>query len=321
MGAVHHQPPDHAAQTLAPALRAETAIRLHDITVAYRGHPAVHHLSGHFSTGSLTAVVGPNGAGKSSLLAAIMGQLPLAQGRVEWQAGLQGHIAWLPQRADIDRSFPISVPDLVGLGHWRQLGSLRGLRAPHKAAVQQAMAAVGLVGFEQRLIGEISTGQFQRALFARVLVQDAPVILLDEPFAGIDARTTADLLALVQQWHVQQRTVIAVLHDIEQVRAHFHQTLLLARRCVAWGDTSWVTDSAHLTLARQMAEAWDESAPACEVGHGGGGAAHSSGLGPALHDGHAAHGFGGDHAHHDHLHGPSTTPQRPDAPPVHRAAA
>ncbi len=303
------QRPDNAAALTATRSAAGTgnaAITLHDVTVAYRGHPAVHHVSGQFNTGSLTAVVGPNGAGKSSLLAAIMGHLPLAQGRVELLDRLQGHIAWLPQRSEIDRSFPISVQDLVGLGHWRQLGSLRALGAPHKQAVVQALAAVGLVGFERRVISELSTGQFQRALFARVLLQDAPVILLDEPFNAIDARTTADLLDLVQRWHKQGRTVIAVLHDIEQVRTHFPQTLLLARRCVAWGPTATALDAHNLFLARQMAEAWDESAPACHVADEG----HAHGVTPlrplpALRAANAlgAHDHHG-HDHHHHHHGP-----------------
>ena len=101
-------------------------------------------------------------------------------------------------------------------------------------------------------------------LFARVLLQDAPVILLDEPFNAIDARTTADLLAVVARWHAESRTVIAVLHDLEQVRRHFDRTLLMARRCVAWGPTAQVLHADHLFRARQMAEAWDDDAALCE---------------------------------------------------------
>ena len=287
---LHPRRPPHPA----PA----AAITLRDVTVAYRGHPAVHHVSGRFVPGSLTAVVGPNGAGKSSLLAAIMGQLPLAQGHVDLPPGLKGRIAWLPQHHEVDRSFPISVQDLVALGHWRHLGSLRGLGASHKQAVQQALAAVGLVGFEKRVISELSAGQFQRALFARVLLQDAPVILLDEPFNAIDARTTADLLTLVHRWHEQSRTVIAVLHDMDQVRQHFDQTLLLARRCVAWGPTAQVLDAQHLFMARQMAEAWDESAPSCTVAD-------------ARADGDHGHNHDRGHSHAHPHHG-----QHPHAAPV-----
>ena len=290
-------------------MKHAAAITLRDVTVAYRGHPAVHHVSGHFVPGSLTAVVGPNGAGKSSLLAAVMGQLPLAQGQVDVPAALQGRIAWLPQHHEVDRSFPISVHDLVALGHWRQLGSLRGLGATHKKAVQDALSAVGLVGFDKRVISELSAGQFQRALFARVLLQDAPVILLDEPFNAIDTRTTADLLAVVHRWHQQQRTVIAVLHDMDQVRQHFDQTLLLARRCVAWGPTAQVLDAHNLFTARQMAEAWDESAPSCTAEGDAGHVHDASHDHPQVHTDEHAHGRAQDRAQdHTHVHAHAHTP-------------
>jgi zinc/manganese transport system ATP-binding protein len=127
-----------------------------------------------------------------------------------------------------------------------------------------ALATVGLEGFETRHIGALSAGQFQRVLFARLLLQDARVILLDEPFTAIDARTTRDLLDIVARWHGDGRTVIAVLHDFEQVRAHFPQTLLLARRLIGWGPTHQVLSSANLLQARAMAERWDEDAQTCE---------------------------------------------------------
>ena len=239
------------------------AIRLNNLTVAYRGHPAVHHLSGEFAPGSLTAIVGPNGAGKTSLLAAIMGRIRPAEGKVSFDGASRDHVAWLPQQAEIDRSFPIRVFDLVALGHWGRLGCFRGIAARQRDAVGNALDAVGLGGFQRRSIAELSAGQFQRVLFARVLLQDAPVILLDEPFNAIDARTTADLLAVVARWHAEARTVIAVLHDLEQVRLHFDRTLLMARRCVAWGPTAEVLHAENLFRARQMAEAWDEDAPVC----------------------------------------------------------
>lgn len=240
------------------------SIALHNLTVAYRGHPAVHHLSGEFAAGSLTAVVGPNGAGKTSLLAAIMGELQPTEGELHVAADLRGRIAWLPQQAAIDRSFPVRVFDLVALGHWGRVGSFRALNNVQSEQVLNALQAVGLGGFERRSIGDLSAGQFQRVLFARVLLQDAPVILLDEPFNAIDARTTADLLAVVARWHAEARTVIAVLHDLEQVRENFDRTLLLARRAVAWGPTAEVLHAENLFRARQMAESWDDDAPACK---------------------------------------------------------
>ena len=154
--------------------------------------------------------------------------------------------------------------DVVLLGHWARLGAWRGAGALHRQQALDALGAVGLGGFGARSIGELSAGQFQRVLFARVLLQDAPVILLDEPFNAIDARTTADLLGVVRRWHGEARTVVAVLHDIDQVRAHFPRTLLLAREAIAWGPTAEALSPANLLRARCMAEAWDDDAPLCD---------------------------------------------------------
>jgi zinc/manganese transport system ATP-binding protein len=236
-------------------------VRIHDLTVAYRGHPAVHHVSGEFAPGSMTAVVGPNGAGKSSLLAALGGALRAHQGRIERDPAQR--VAYLPQASELDRSFPVRVHELVATGLWARTGSFGAVRPADHQRVDEALAAVGLPGFERRWVGELSAGQAQRVLFARVLVQDAGLILLDEPFNAIDARTTADLLVLLHRWHRESRTVIAVLHDLDQVRAHFDQALLLAREPIAWGPTAQVLSAEHLFTARRMAEAWDDAAAPC----------------------------------------------------------
>ena len=239
------------------------AVTLRDLTVSYRGHPAVHHLSGTFAAGMLTAVVGPNGAGKSTLLGALGGTIRDFEGRIE--RDLSQRVAYLPQASALDRTFPVRVHEVVAMGLWSRIGSFGGLRPEDRSGVDQALAAVSLSGFGQRWLGELSAGQAQRVLFARVLMQDAGLILLDEPFNAIDARTTADLLALLHRWKQEARTVIAVLHDLEQVREHFEQVLLLARERVAWGPTAEVLKAEHLFKARQMAEGWDEAAPRCEV--------------------------------------------------------
>lgn len=241
----------------------QPAVRLDNLTVCYDRHPAVHHLSGAFPDGSLTAIVGPNGAGKSTLLKAIMGMLPTATGRIDHVALARADIAYLPQQAQIDRQFPITVLDVVLLGHWRRVGTLGPVTAALREQAGAALAAVGLADFGRRLIHSLSAGQFQRVLFARMLLQEARLILLDEPFTAIDARTTADLLDVVRAWHAERRTVIAVLHDLEQVRAHFPETLLLARAGIAWGQTAEVLTPGNLHRARQMAEDWDDSALLC----------------------------------------------------------
>jgi zinc/manganese transport system ATP-binding protein len=230
-------------------------LAVEDLTVAYDRQPAVHHLSGRFEPGSLTAIVGPNGAGKSTLLKALVGLLPASQGRVIRPAD-RAALAYLPQQVEIDRSFPITVADAVSLGLWRDIGAFGAIGAAGRARVTAALAAVGLAERARQGIGALSAGQLQRALFARLLLQDAPVILLDEPFAAIDEATTRDLLALLSGWHEEGRTVVAVLHELDEVRAHFPQTLLLAREPVAWGPTPEVLTEARLQRARQLAGAW-----------------------------------------------------------------
>jgi zinc/manganese transport system ATP-binding protein len=235
-----------------------------DVTLGYDRHPAVHHLTGEVATGALLAVVGPNGAGKSTLFRGIVGLLKPLAGSIA-TCGLDARaIAYLPQLADIDRSFPISLIDFVSTGLWRSIGIFGGINKAARQRIAQAIAAVGLTGFENRGIGTLSGGQMQRLLFARVLLQDARVIVLDEPFNAMDTKTSADLLRLVGHWHAEGRTVLAALHDMEMVRAHFPQTLLLAREPVAWGATSEVLTSENQLAARRMCEAFDDAAGTCQ---------------------------------------------------------
>ena len=235
-----------------------SGVTLHDVTITHGRRPAVHHVSGRFEPGSLTAIMGPNGAGKTTLLRAIAGLHGLAEGRVE----LASDVALLPQGTVLDRSFPLNCVEVVALGQARAAGAFRPIPV---ARAEQALAAVGLGGFEGRPVGTLSAGQFQRVLFARLMVQDAPVLLLDEPFNAVDTRTEADLLAVVQAWHRAGRTVIAVLHDIELVRAMFPTTLLLARHAVAWGPTAEVVRPDILLQARLTAEAWADDAAPCRA--------------------------------------------------------
>jgi len=239
------------------------ALRFHDLTLGYERHPAVHHLDGAVEAGALVAVVGPNGAGKSTLFKGIVGVLKPFAGRIE-RAGLNPQdIAYLPQVAEIDRSFPINVYDMVAMGLWRRAGLFGGIDAKARASIERALAAVGLTGFEDRAIATLSGGQMQRMLFARLLLQDARVIVLDEPFNAVDTKTSVDLFDLVQRWHGERRTVLTAMHDIDFVRAHFPETLLLARSPVAWGRTSTVLTPENLLAARRMCEAFDEQAAEC----------------------------------------------------------
>lgn len=242
------------------------ALAFQNLTLGYDRHPAVHHLQAEIAEGSLTAIVGPNGAGKSTLLKGLTGTLAPLEGRVLFGSLCREDIAYLPQQSDIDRSFPISIMDLVAMGLWREIGPFGRLRVQHRDRVAAAISAVRLEGFERRSIGALSGGQMQRALFARLLLQNARLVLLDEPFTAIDLRTMADLLGIVQRWHGEGRTVLAVLHDLETVRTHFPETLMLARELVAHGSTAEVLTPANQLRARAMAEAPDRHAEICVRG-------------------------------------------------------
>lgn len=213
-------------------------VRLRGVTVRYGRRIALEAVSGEFTPGSLTAVVGANGAGKSTLLAAIAGVKRLAGGVVDRPA--RQRVAYLPQLAAIDRDYPLSVSELITLGAWREFGAFRAPGTALRARAAAAAETVGLAGRLGRPIGEMSVGELQRALFARLILQDAAVILLDEPFAAVDAQTMSVLLDQVTRWYQEGRTVIAVLHDLDLVQAHFPSTVVLARRCVAWGATEAV---------------------------------------------------------------------------------
>jgi zinc/manganese transport system ATP-binding protein len=240
-------------------------LQFRDLTLGYDRHPAVHHLNGVIPVGALMAVVGPNGAGKSTLFKGVVGALKPLAGRIERNGVAPQDIAYLPQVAEIDRSFPINVYDMVAMGLWRSKGLFGGIGPSDHDRIEHAIDAVGLTGFERRPIGTLSGGQMQRMLFARLLLQDARVIVLDEPFNAIDAKTSADLLGLVRRWHAEQRTVLAAMHDLDLVRSAFPDALLLAREPVAWGKTIEVLTADNWAKARRMCEAFDEQAEACVV--------------------------------------------------------
>ena len=264
-------------------------ITLHDLTLGYDGHPAVHHVSGSLMPGTLLAVVGPNGAGKSTLIKALAGLLRPIGGRIEGLAGQR--VAYLPQQASLERGFPVTVGEFAAMGLWHECGAFGGFSRAQRERVRAALAAVGLEGYARQPIDTLSGGQLQRTLFARLMLQDADVLLLDEPFSAIDQRTCADLLGLLQGWQRAGKTVLAVTHDLHQVREAFPQTLMLARELVGWGPTAEVLQPANLQRLRAMPEAFDDRAPVCEVPE-------------------QAHAH--EHAHHDHgsaaaSHPPSTS--------------
>lgn len=243
----------------------EHAIIFDNVTLGYDRHPAVHHLSGRIAAGSLTAIIGPNGAGKSTLLKGIAGLNKPLEGTIELHDGLAERLAYLPQTSSVDASFPIDVTDFVSLGLWREVGLLGRITGQRSSRVLEAIARVGLQGYERRTLDTLSGGQLQRVLFARLIVQDAQLLLLDEPFSAIDDGTAADLTALLHDWHADGRTTVAVLHDLNQVRSHFPETLLLARELVAWGPTPDVMTPDNLGSAGARVHAFDDDAAWCRI--------------------------------------------------------
>ena len=245
---------------------ARGAISISNLTVAYDRVPAVHHLSGQFAPGSLTAIVGPNGAGKSTLLNAIAGALTPDEGSIDIAGVSRRRIAYLPQRAQIDQTFPVSVYDVATLGLWHETGIFGRVSVSGKQRAEAALAALGLDGLGQHPIGTLSVGQFQRLLFARLILQDAGLILLDEPFAGLDTPTTFDLMRQIADWHGEGRTIIAVLHDLALVRQSFPETLLLSKARNPWGPTREVLTPANLAAAGYIVESIPAPAPVLVAG-------------------------------------------------------
>ena len=239
------------------------SVYVSNVTVSYQRRPAVHHVSVRFECGVATAIVGPNGAGKSTLLKAIAGILPLDHGKVALSDCSPNEMAYLPQKAEIDLSMPMTVFELVATGLWRRMGAFAGMDAAGLARVEQALVQVGMQDFSARPLAALSIGQLQRVLFAWILVQDAPVILLDEPFNAVDAKTTEVLLGLVRCWQEEQRTVIAVLHDFEQVKQYFQSALLLAHEVVAWGAPNEVLTTQNLMRANERCAHWFDEEAVC----------------------------------------------------------
>lgn len=229
-------------------------VTLDNVSVRYGNIIALRGVSGNFNAGSLTAVAGPNGAGKSTLLKVIVGTIKPTSGTVGICHGCQRKIAYLPQTASMQRDFPVTVEQVVCTGFWPSAGEGRRISSEMQSIARNALAQVGMGGFEKRQISDLSGGQFQRALFARVIVQDAPIILLDEPFAAVDAETTARLIQVLLSWHGQGRTIICVLHDLLMIQKYFPDSFVLAGKCLGHGHTHELLEQRLLSFDLDMAE-------------------------------------------------------------------
>ena len=218
----------------------------HELTLGYRGHAVVSNVSFDVAAGDVLAVVGHNGSGKSTLVKSILGTLPLIGGHLSWHGVRPPHIAFLGQKSEFDTRFPVRLRDIVEMGAWSGLGFVGRIDKDNRTAIQTAMERTGTAPLADMPLHTLSAGQLQRALFARTIVQDAPVILLDEPFTAIDQSTEEDLLSLIDEWSAEGRTVIMVLHDLSAVLHHCHAALLLGRGKALFGPLAATLTPANL---------------------------------------------------------------------------
>lgn len=226
-------------------------IEIKNLSVSYGKNKALDSISGIFQPNTLTAIVGPNGGGKSTLVKAIQNQVKIDTGSITHNCKNICESGYLPQQSDVDKSFPLTVREVVGMGLWPKLGSFRKYQDEHQNQISEALERVGLLKLEDRRIDTLSGGQFQRMLFARIYVQDASLIILDEPFTAIDTQTCNHLISIILEWHQQGKTILVVLHNLDLVKKHFPNTLLLGRSCVGWGTTKSVLTEKNINQAFQ----------------------------------------------------------------------
>lgn len=224
-------------------------LQFQNVTLGYDRRPAVHHLSARIPNGDFLALVGPNGAGKSTLLKGVLGQITPMEGSIKLESISKKDISYLPQASSVDRQFPMTAEQFVASGLWQELGLFKKLKSHHVDQIHHALETVGLSGFESRTIDALSGGQFQRLLFARKLIQSSKLMLLDEPFNGVDEQTVEDLMDVLNEQHRKGATIIAVIHNMSLVRRYFPKAMLLSRELIGYGETEQVLTPENLVRA------------------------------------------------------------------------
>jgi zinc/manganese transport system ATP-binding protein len=238
------------------------SIHLQDLVVSYPRNPVISGLSCHFDAPGLWGIAGPNGAGKSTLLKTLLGVQKPQGGSITFRGFCPCDVAYLAQQNQLDRRFPLTVGDTIAMGFFREVGVFQKYTYDQQEKMERALEQVGLTAFAKTPLQALSGGQFQRVLFARVILQDAPVVFLDEPFTGVDAQTISDLMKLLQLWVEEGRLVIAVLHDLDLVQDYFPQTLLLARHFYRCGLTEEVLTKDNMRAALAASRSWESIAGA-----------------------------------------------------------
>jgi ABC-type Mn2+/Zn2+ transport system ATPase subunit len=222
------------------------ALRVRNLTVSYDRKPAVRNVSADVEVAERIAIVGPNGAGKSTLIRAVVGLVHPDSGEIlvhgEPLDRVRTRVAYVPQRGAVDWDFPVLVRDVVLMGRYPRLGWFRRPRAADREIAAAALARLGMEDYAARQIGQLSGGQQQRVFLARALAQEADVLLLDEPFVGVDAATEEAIFGLLDEARAERKTVIVVNHDLGAVRRHFDRVMLLNGRLVAYGPPEETLD-------------------------------------------------------------------------------
>ncbi|MDG1450028.1 MAG: manganese/iron ABC transporter ATP-binding protein [Ascidiaceihabitans sp.] len=237
-------------------MNASTGITASDVTVTYRnGHTALRNASFEIPTGTITALVGVNGAGKSTLFKAIMGFVPAAKGEISVlgmpvkDALRQNVVAYVPQSEEVDWSFPVLVEDVVMMGRYGHMGFLRRPKQTDHEAVKSALERVNMIDFRHRQIGELSGGQRKRVFLARALAQEGKVILLDEPFTGVDVQTEDAIIALLREMRDEGRVMLVSTHNLGSVPEFCDRTVLVKETVLAYGPTETTFTHDNLELA------------------------------------------------------------------------
>ena len=212
---------------------SQPLLAFNEVDVFYGPIQALKQVSLTVNEGETVALIGANGAGKSTLLKTLAGFIPPVSGTFRWQ-GRRPVVGWLAQRHALEAQFPLTVQDVVSMGCWPAISLFAGFRRNTRMRIAGALERVGLESMAFSTIDELSGGQFQRMLFARVLVQQAPLVMLDEPFTGVDEATCNVLMDLMLEMYMQGQTLLAVLHDSERVSRHFPQTLRLDADTPHW---------------------------------------------------------------------------------------
>jgi len=221
-------------------------IQFENVSTYYGNEQALHKIKCTFNQGDLIAIAGPNGGGKSTFIKTLLHHIAPKSGKVIFHGLSKKEIAYLPQKITLDHQFPLTIEEVAAMGLYQEIGPFTAYNQENIQRIHAVLTHVDLLQHRHKLIGQLSGGQFQRMLFARLMLQNKPCIVLDEPFTGIDSKTKHQLMRFVQEWHQTGKTVIVVLHELELIQQYFPTTMVLAKELVAFGETDTVLKAAHL---------------------------------------------------------------------------